>query len=138
MKYRHNIIIILLTLIVGWFIYYDCIRFEVKRELIYQCQDFNEKNRSEIFVYYANINDICTDYPELKTIIETKFKCTLDKIDTNKYKFLKVCGGEIDSFKMVKDTKNWFPYIKYKQGISKDTVSIYLMTPGRYIEFGDI
>lgn len=110
----------------------------MKRELIYQCQDFNEKNRSEIFVYYANINDICTNYPELKTIIETKFKCTLDKIDTNKYKFLKVCGGEIDSFKMVKDTKNWFPYIKYKQGISKDTVSIYLMTPGRYIEFGDI
>ena len=103
MKYRHNIIIILLTLIVGWFIYYDCIRFEVKRELIYQCQDINEKNRSEIFVYYANINDICTDYPELKTIIETKFKCTLDKIDTNKYKFLKVCGGEIDSFKMVND-----------------------------------
>lgn len=121
---------------VGRFIYYDCIRFEIKRELIYQCHDV--QYRDSEFIYFANLYDLCNEYPEFKNVVETKFKCSIDEIDTNKYFFLTICGGDIQSFKMVKNTHAYDPFIKYKKGVSKDTISIYLMTDNRYIEFSDI
>lgn len=63
--------------------------------------------------------------------------CKVEDIDTEKYQFLKVCGGEIESFTMVKDTRILFPNIKYKQGISKITTSIYLMKKDRNIVISD-
>lgn len=128
------VLLAVLILFLGFWIYNNLFEFEVDRELVFQCQDNDDGEWEEIFTYFANINDICNEYPEFKSKIEKKMGCRLEEIDTKEYRFLKVCGGEIESFKMVKNTKNWYPNIKYKKGVAKNTISIYLMKRDRYIE----
>lgn len=130
-----NVIFVLfsvLFLILLFWLYNNLGQIEVGRQLVFQCQDGEWENT---YAYFVDVNELCNEYPEFKNQVEQQLSCKIENIDPNEYRFLKVCGGEIESFTMSKNTKNWFPNIKYKKELT--TISVYFMRNDRNIELSD-
>lgn len=114
-------------LILGIFIYYYCIDFELDLIPIYQYE--GQESYDEVSIIPTDIDEYLKSYPELQDDLEPKLK------NINEYYFLVVRGGEIRSISMKKNQKNCLPHVKLKKNVSSRIVSYYLVPNTRYIDF---
>lgn len=136
-NFKFTIIAILLIYPLYW-CYDNLIYFEYDRILIYQGEKEEPFERDEPYTNFYGYDSLCDEFPDFKDKAESKLGFDLNTLDMSKYQFLYIYGGDIKSYRVVRNYQNWFPDIKYKNGISKKTVSVYLIKDDRYLEMYDM
>lgn len=136
-KIKFTLIAILLIYPLYW-CYDNLICFEYDRILVYQGQKEDPFIREEPYTTFHGYDSLCDEFPDFKDKAEAELGFDPGTLDMSKYQYIYIYGGDIKTYKVVRNYKNWFPYITYKKGIPKTSVNVYLIKRDRYLEMHDM